>query len=744
MIVQKEVLFTLALLLVVVSIVNTFTMLTLTGKAVTSVGGNTTICINGPPTLSSIANQTVSQNSLFTLQVNATEPDNHVLVYSDNTTLFAINTSTGLINFTPNSSQIGNYSINISVRDNVGECSITASRTFLLSVGNTAPVLNTTVPNQTWEQNVQLTGLDLDGYFSDAENDTLTYTERNGGHVTITISSAGVVTFTPETNFASATWVIFTANDTLLTATSNNITLNITGDTVAPAITINAPNQTQLVSRLQTTLNVSISEIGKIVYNLDNQGNATLCSLCASGVTTINLSSFGNHSITIYGIDAVDNTNSSTREFNATMDTDGDGTPDDEDNDRDGDGIGNTIDPVVGNRSSLTGNSVRFNVTINSSVNLSQRFNSTLQVNITNGTSPLVEFQFDFTQNNTINLPNITLTKQSDAASLGSIIVRGLVLPSGTTKTIYVDALAGYNELCIEDAEISSLGQISSNCTGASEFKVKCHGSSNTNGSYTCTDMGTSYKISGANHSGVVEVQNSSSSGSSSSSSDSSSSSTTSTSGGGGGGSIVTQEGACRVSQECSAWVPSQCTEGKQTRICTETTADCLTVSNSEDRECVCTPRWECTIWVPEECSESGVQERACIDLNNCGMKTELPLQKECAIAGEGRRAIAGRAIFDQFKTLGEDLSVYWIGFIVLVVGIIFALYYYFQKGKESTVISPHPPNVEVIPPLPERETKKVFIRQPKELTILHKKSVSKNTLEQERLRVEQELEKLK
>jgi len=75
--------------------------------------------VNNAPVLGSIGNQIVTEGELFTFDVNATDPDNDTLTYSANTTIFIINNSTGIINFTPTIAQVGNYSINISVNDSL-------------------------------------------------------------------------------------------------------------------------------------------------------------------------------------------------------------------------------------------------------------------------------------------------------------------------------------------------------------------------------------------------------------------------------------------------------------------------------------------------------------------------------------------------------------------------------------------------------------------------------------------------
>jgi hypothetical protein len=73
--------------------------------------------VNEAPVLSSIGSQIATEDELFTLDVDATDPENDTLIFNASTTLFTINNETGLINFTPTLSQVGNHTINISVFD---------------------------------------------------------------------------------------------------------------------------------------------------------------------------------------------------------------------------------------------------------------------------------------------------------------------------------------------------------------------------------------------------------------------------------------------------------------------------------------------------------------------------------------------------------------------------------------------------------------------------------------------------
>lgn len=78
--------------------------------------GQAQICINHPPSITAIADQSGTVGTAFTLQADASDQDNHSLIYIDNTSLFDINQS-GYISFTPASGDEGSHSILITVQD---------------------------------------------------------------------------------------------------------------------------------------------------------------------------------------------------------------------------------------------------------------------------------------------------------------------------------------------------------------------------------------------------------------------------------------------------------------------------------------------------------------------------------------------------------------------------------------------------------------------------------------------------
>jgi hypothetical protein len=130
--IKKEMILAVTLLLIVVNLINFISILTITGKATAVATGTSSLCINQPPTVVAIIDQNATTGTLFSLQINASDPDGNALEYFDNTTIFNISSS-GLISFTPSDSDVGNHSILITIGDNVG-CQLNVSKSFLLNI----------------------------------------------------------------------------------------------------------------------------------------------------------------------------------------------------------------------------------------------------------------------------------------------------------------------------------------------------------------------------------------------------------------------------------------------------------------------------------------------------------------------------------------------------------------------------------------------------------------------------------
>lgn len=135
---------------------------------------------------------------------------------------------------------------------------------------------------------------------------------------------------------------------------------------------------------------------------------------------------------------------------------------------------------------------------LNSSLALSWEKNATAII-FRDGNKTLVEFPILAGTN---AFKDLFLEKQSNGSS-GYTLVRGWVLGDNQTKTIHLDTLnSTSNAVCIKDAEINSVLEVSATCSGDNETIVLCTGEQQ--GKYRCT-AGEGFTLSGARHSAVRE-----------------------------------------------------------------------------------------------------------------------------------------------------------------------------------------------------------------------------------------------
>ena len=224
--------------------------------------------------------------------------------------------------------------------------------------------------------------------------------------------------------------------------------------------------------------------------------------------------------------------------------------------DADDDGINDSVDRLFGDENSVNTSTISLKIFLGNSSNLSRILNESTKVKFTDKNTTIIEFDFDFSLNK-LNLTNLTINKQSDN-STGSLIVSGLRMPDGLTKTLYVDKInSAINGICVKDREMQNISEISGNCDSNDEFKVECDGT--LQNSYICTYnlMLEKYKIEGLRHSGIIQFdykkpessQNTISSGA-----------PPAASSGGGGGT------ACIPDWQCGGW--SECVDGIRSRKC--------------------------------------------------------------------------------------------------------------------------------------------------------------------------------
>lgn len=75
---------------------------------------------NVAPILSTIGNKSVTAGQYLNFTASATDANSDTLTYSDNSSLFNVNSSTGAVSWLSNSSSAGTYTINFSVSDGLG------------------------------------------------------------------------------------------------------------------------------------------------------------------------------------------------------------------------------------------------------------------------------------------------------------------------------------------------------------------------------------------------------------------------------------------------------------------------------------------------------------------------------------------------------------------------------------------------------------------------------------------------
>ncbi|MEK6963058.1 MAG: hypothetical protein AABX70_01430 [Nanoarchaeota archaeon] len=221
----------------------------LTGKA-SNPEGRVQICINHPPNLGIPCNAQGTQNTTYTCMLNGSDADNasQNITFGTlflSTHLFTINGTNGLINFTPNSSNIGNHTINFTLEDNSSCSNGKVFELFNLSINssrNRPPVLVKNISSVTFNEGEIVSAFFLTNHFTDPDGDALTFNVSSQSLYIITISSTGEVVINATTCGQSAN-VIFTAIDPF----------NETADSNLVSITCVSPSTTSSTSSSQAS-----------------------------------------------------------------------------------------------------------------------------------------------------------------------------------------------------------------------------------------------------------------------------------------------------------------------------------------------------------------------------------------------------------------------------------------------------------------------------------------------------------
>ncbi|MFA5772653.1 MAG: putative Ig domain-containing protein [Thermoplasmata archaeon] len=178
---------------------------------------------NNAPVIVAISAQKAIAGVPFAYQVIATDADGDKLTYTDDTSLFVINSTTGAIAFTPSAADVGNYTIVIFASDGKA----VANATFTLDIApaiNHAPVITAIPPQGATNGTLFIYQV----VATDADNDILTYTSNIGS-----ITSTGLFSYTPTS--VGTYNITITVNDAKAESTTTFILVVEKPGTAPPA-----------------------------------------------------------------------------------------------------------------------------------------------------------------------------------------------------------------------------------------------------------------------------------------------------------------------------------------------------------------------------------------------------------------------------------------------------------------------------------------------------------------------------
>lgn len=246
---------------------------------------------------------------------------------------------------------------------------------------------------------------------------------------------------------------------------------------------------------------------------------------------------------------------------------------------------------IIGNSSSVDRVNVDLGVYLNSNLlNDTQVYNTTQQVEIRDGSTVRVSFRYPFST--PLNLKEVTIKKQPSSSTFGYLIVNGLEV----SKNLTIDSKNHSNKVCVKNAEISLITEMSTDCDSGGEYLIDCPGSNNL---YKCYLQNGTYLVTGLTSSAVKEI-------------------------------LISNLVSCRENWSCSDW--AACVGNSQNKTCNDLN-HCNTTANRPalTQTCVlsCIPSWACGNWTPSSCPKRGNQTRICNDSNSCNVQDGKPVQTQ-------------------------------------------------------------------------------------------------------------------
>jgi hypothetical protein len=173
---------------------------------------------NDPPTITNLDVLECYEDQLYSVEYSAidVDPTNDDFVWNviSDTTFLMMNPASGVLNGTPENSDVGEYFVNVTVSDKNGGFNFS---NFILVVHNTndPPIITNYVQDFKFLEDTIDNHLNLSSWFGDIDGDELVFHSDTDENMTILISANGSVRLIPKANWSGSGTLTFYANDSL-------------------------------------------------------------------------------------------------------------------------------------------------------------------------------------------------------------------------------------------------------------------------------------------------------------------------------------------------------------------------------------------------------------------------------------------------------------------------------------------------------------------------------------------------
>ncbi|MDD4878149.1 MAG: hypothetical protein PHO02_03880 [Candidatus Nanoarchaeia archaeon] len=217
-------------------------------------GGGVDICVDWYINLSEVSPQVTKYGDEYRIDINLSEREDiyyPFLNFTDNTTLFEINRTTGVINFTANSSQMGQYIVNITVGNNACR-EPDDSMLFRINVteDNFAPVINLTYNLTMYEDSPFY--FNMSNFTYDPDNDALKFYDNYPNFVIG--EDSGIIDWTPDDEDIGNWTVRFTVVDPGFLVDFQDVLMQVISVNDAPILSAIGAQTAQVNVSLNITL----------------------------------------------------------------------------------------------------------------------------------------------------------------------------------------------------------------------------------------------------------------------------------------------------------------------------------------------------------------------------------------------------------------------------------------------------------------------------------------------------------